>query len=85
MSVCVFVYLKSLRLVSSDQALKELGLSEHQLRFTCRVQLQDPHSDADTLTRIYTHLKRSGQSALFTSVIPLHDHLADPPVFHKIL
>ncbi|XP_063065335.1 integrator complex subunit 11 [Engraulis encrasicolus] len=47
----------SLRLVSSDQALKELGLSEHQLRFTCRVQLQDPHSDADTLTRIYTHLK----------------------------
>ncbi|XP_066547569.1 integrator complex subunit 11 [Amia ocellicauda] len=47
----------SLRLVSPDQALKELGLSEHQLRFTCRVQLQDPHSDADTLARIYTHLK----------------------------
>ncbi|KAJ3586473.1 hypothetical protein NHX12_012871 [Muraenolepis orangiensis] len=47
----------SLRLVSPEQALKELGLSEHQLRFTCRVQLQDPHSDADTLRRIYTHLK----------------------------
>ncbi|XP_015246521.1 PREDICTED: integrator complex subunit 11 [Cyprinodon variegatus] len=47
----------SLKLVSSEQALKELGLNEHQLRFTCRVQLQDPHSDSDTLHRIYTHLK----------------------------
>uniref|UniRef100_A0A665UQP7 Integrator complex subunit 11 n=1 Tax=Echeneis naucrates TaxID=173247 RepID=A0A665UQP7_ECHNA len=46
-----------LKLVSSEQALKELGLNEHQLRFTCRVQLQDPHSDPDTLHRIYTHLK----------------------------
>ena len=43
--------------------MKELGLSEHHLRFTCRVQLQDPHSDADTLHRIYMHLKRyEGQS-----------------------
>ncbi|XP_056895853.1 integrator complex subunit 11 isoform X1 [Takifugu flavidus] len=47
----------SLRLVSSEQALKELGLNEHQLRFTCRVHLQDPHSDNDTLHRVYTHLK----------------------------
>ncbi|XP_068589501.1 integrator complex subunit 11 [Cebidichthys violaceus] len=47
----------SLKLVSSEQALKELGLNEHQLRFTCRVQLQDPHSDSDTLHRIYAHLK----------------------------
>ncbi|TRY71333.1 hypothetical protein DNTS_016573 [Danionella cerebrum] len=47
----------SLRLVSPEQALKELGLSEHQLRFTCRLQLHDPHSDADTLARIYTHLR----------------------------
>uniref|UniRef100_A0A671N2C6 Integrator complex subunit 11 n=1 Tax=Sinocyclocheilus anshuiensis TaxID=1608454 RepID=A0A671N2C6_9TELE len=47
----------SLRLVSPEQALKELGLGEHQLRFTCRVQLHDPHSDTDTLTLIYTHLK----------------------------
>uniref|UniRef100_A0A3B4TGY2 Integrator complex subunit 11 n=1 Tax=Seriola dumerili TaxID=41447 RepID=A0A3B4TGY2_SERDU len=47
----------NLKLVSSEQALKELGLNEHQLRFTCRVQLQDPYSDADTLHRIYTHLK----------------------------
>ncbi|XP_061908658.1 integrator complex subunit 11 [Entelurus aequoreus] len=46
-----------LKLVSSEQALKELGLNEHQLRFTCRVQLHDPHSDPDTLRRIYTHLK----------------------------
>ncbi|MEQ2310293.1 Integrator complex subunit 11 [Ameca splendens] len=47
----------SLKLVSSEQALKELGLNEHQLRFTCRVQFQDVHSDSDTLHRIYTHLK----------------------------
>uniref|UniRef100_A0A3Q1JK31 Integrator complex subunit 11 n=1 Tax=Anabas testudineus TaxID=64144 RepID=A0A3Q1JK31_ANATE len=47
----------SLKLVSSEQALKELGLNEHQLRFTCRVQLQDPHCDSDTLHRIYKHLK----------------------------
>ncbi|XP_061758829.1 integrator complex subunit 11 [Nerophis ophidion] len=46
-----------LKLVSSEQALKELGLNEHQLRFTCRVQLHDPHSDPDTLRRIYMHLK----------------------------
>uniref|UniRef100_A0AAV2LZ89 Integrator complex subunit 11 n=1 Tax=Knipowitschia caucasica TaxID=637954 RepID=A0AAV2LZ89_KNICA len=47
----------SLKLVSSEQALKELGLNEHQLRFTCRVQLQDPHSEADTLHRVYMHIK----------------------------
>lgn len=44
--------------MSSEQALKELGLNEHQLRFTCRVHLQDPHSDNETLHRIYTHLRR---------------------------
>ncbi len=54
----VFLWPQSLKLVSSEQALKELGLNEHQLRFTCRVHLQDPHSDSDTLHRIYTHLKR---------------------------
>nr|XP_014343740.1 PREDICTED: integrator complex subunit 11 [Latimeria chalumnae] len=47
----------NLRLVSPEQALKELGLNEHQLRFTCRVQIQDPHKEQDTLTRIYNHLK----------------------------
>uniref|UniRef100_A0A6Q2XDP5 Integrator complex subunit 11 n=1 Tax=Esox lucius TaxID=8010 RepID=A0A6Q2XDP5_ESOLU len=51
------IWRASLRLVSPEQALKELGLSEHQLRFTCRVQLQDAHSDSDTHIRIYTHLK----------------------------
>ncbi|KAG9339258.1 hypothetical protein JZ751_023955 [Albula glossodonta] len=56
----------SLRLVSSEQALKELGLNEHQLRFTCRVQLQDPHSDTDTLSRVYTHLKRPIQTCFKT-------------------
>ncbi|XP_038677904.1 integrator complex subunit 11 isoform X1 [Scyliorhinus canicula] len=47
----------SLRLVSPDQAVKELGLSEHHLRYTCKVQIQDHHSEQDTLNRIYNHLK----------------------------
>uniref|UniRef100_A0A4W3GTU7 Integrator complex subunit 11 n=1 Tax=Callorhinchus milii TaxID=7868 RepID=A0A4W3GTU7_CALMI len=46
-----------LRLVSPEQAVKELGLSEHHLRYTCKVQIQDHHSEQDTLNRIYTHLK----------------------------
>lgn len=72
--------LQSLKLVSSEQALKELGLNEHQLRFTCRMQLQDPHSDSDTLHRIYTHLKRSEQSSpyhlqLILLYVAFHPHL----------
>lgn len=62
---------QSLKLVSSEQALKELGLNEHQLRFTCRVQLHDPHSDSDTLHRIYTHLKRSARRFSLPFAFPL--------------
>ncbi|KAG9482295.1 integrator complex subunit 11 [Eleutherodactylus coqui] len=47
----------SLRLVSPEQALKEIGLSEHQLRFTCRVHIQDCHKEQETVLRIYNHLK----------------------------
>lgn len=47
----------SLRLVSPEQALKELGLTEHHLRFTCSVTIQDSHKDQETLNRIYSHLK----------------------------
>lgn len=50
--------LQSFRLVSSEQALKELGLSEHQLRFTCRVHLQDTRKEQETALRVYSHLKR---------------------------
>lgn len=46
------------RLVSSEQALKELGLAEHQLRFTCRVHLQDTRKEQETALRVYSHLKR---------------------------
>ncbi|XP_025767983.1 integrator complex subunit 11 [Puma concolor] len=45
------------RLVSSEQALKELGLAEHQLRFTCRVHLHDPRKEQETAVRVYSHLK----------------------------
>ncbi|XP_072210290.1 integrator complex subunit 11 isoform X2 [Excalfactoria chinensis] len=47
----------SFRLVSPEQALKEMGLAEHQLRFTCRVHIQDPRKEHETVLRVYNHLK----------------------------
>uniref|UniRef100_A0A6I8QAQ1 Integrator complex subunit 11 n=1 Tax=Xenopus tropicalis TaxID=8364 RepID=A0A6I8QAQ1_XENTR len=47
----------SFRLVSPEQALKEIGLGEHQLRFTCRLHVQDTHKEQETVLRIYNHLK----------------------------
>ncbi|NWW41629.1 INT11 protein, partial [Panurus biarmicus] len=49
--------LQSFRLVCPEQALKELGLAEHQLRFTCRVHIQDPRKEHETGLRVYNHLK----------------------------
>lgn len=49
---------QNFRLVSSEQALKELGLAEHQLRFTCRVHLHDTRKEQETAMRVYSHLKR---------------------------
>ena len=43
--------------MSSEQALKELGLAEHQLRFTCRVHLHDTRKEQETAMRVYSHLK----------------------------
>ncbi|NWW75963.1 INT11 protein, partial [Climacteris rufus] len=47
----------SFRLVSPEQALKELGLAEHQLRFTCRVHIQEPRKEHEAVLRVYNHLK----------------------------
>lgn len=47
--------------MSSEQALKELGLAEHQLRFTCRVHLHDSRKEQETAMRVYSHLKRWAQ------------------------
>lgn len=87
--LAAFPCAQSLKLVSSEQALKELGLNEHQLRFTCRVQLQDPHSDSDTLHRIYKHLKRWESNcrnrevtcppAANNCLVFLHHPLSPPP------
>lgn len=38
--------------------LKELGLAEHQLRFTCRVHLHDTRKEQEMAMRVYSHLKR---------------------------
>uniref|UniRef100_A0A8C8CZ64 Integrator complex subunit 11 n=1 Tax=Oncorhynchus tshawytscha TaxID=74940 RepID=A0A8C8CZ64_ONCTS len=43
-----------LRLVSPEQALKELGLNEHQLRFTCRVQYRKTDLFDLLLKKCYT-------------------------------
>ncbi|KAJ1074784.1 hypothetical protein K5549_017958, partial [Capra hircus] len=48
---------ENFRLVSSEQALKELGLAEHQLRFTCRVHLHDTRKEQEMAMRVYSHLK----------------------------
>lgn len=47
----------NMQLVSPEQALKEIGLGEHQLRFTCRIHIQDPHKEPETVLRLYNHLK----------------------------
>ncbi|NXG59926.1 INT11 protein, partial [Hemiprocne comata] len=62
----------SFRLVSPEQALKELGLVEHQLRFTCRVHIQDPRKEHETVLRVYNHLK--GQSLIFSLPRVLKDY-----------
>ncbi|NWT12239.1 INT11 protein, partial [Vireo altiloquus] len=49
--------LQSFRLVSPEQALKELGLVEHQLRFTCRVHIQEQRKEHEAVLRVYNHLK----------------------------
>ncbi|XP_038602095.1 integrator complex subunit 11 [Tachyglossus aculeatus] len=47
----------SFRLVSSEQALTELELAEHQLRFTCRVHIQEARKEQEAVLRVYNHLK----------------------------
>ncbi|XP_078616191.1 integrator complex subunit 11-like [Branchiostoma floridae x Branchiostoma japonicum] len=47
----------SLRLVSPSQAMRELGLKEHEIRFTSTVTIHDPQPTQATVERLYTHLK----------------------------
>uniref|UniRef100_UPI00358E4B50 integrator complex subunit 11 isoform X1 n=1 Tax=Myxine glutinosa TaxID=7769 RepID=UPI00358E4B50 len=47
----------TLRLVPPSQAIKELGHTEHQLRFTASLQLRLPPGEADALTHLCTHLR----------------------------
>uniref|UniRef100_A0A8C8ZPV1 Integrator complex subunit 11 n=1 Tax=Prolemur simus TaxID=1328070 RepID=A0A8C8ZPV1_PROSS len=48
---------KGIMQLVGQQALKELGLAEHQLRFTCRVHLHDTRKEQETAMRVYSHLK----------------------------
>ncbi|XP_028921443.1 integrator complex subunit 11 isoform X2 [Ornithorhynchus anatinus] len=44
-------------LVMKDNALTELELAEHQLRFTCRVHIQEARKEQEAVLRVYNHLK----------------------------
>uniref|UniRef100_A0A2K5J3H8 Integrator complex subunit 11 n=1 Tax=Colobus angolensis palliatus TaxID=336983 RepID=A0A2K5J3H8_COLAP len=48
---------KGIMQLVGQQALKELGLAEHQLRFTCRVHLHDTRKEQEMALRVYSHLK----------------------------
>nr|XP_039268490.1 integrator complex subunit 11-like [Styela clava] len=48
-----------IRLLEQDEALQELGLPKHDLRFTSTVELQNAcRSEKLTMTRLYEHLKQ---------------------------
>ncbi|XP_046839429.1 integrator complex subunit 11-like isoform X2 [Xenia sp. Carnegie-2017] len=49
----------SLRLLEQDEAFKELGLVEHQLRFTSSVNLETRQSQNDVMDQLQTLLKGS--------------------------
>ena len=44
-------------LVEPSTAFRDLGLEEHQLRFTCTVSLDEEGSVTDTAERIYKLIK----------------------------
>ncbi|XP_067658938.1 integrator complex subunit 11-like [Haliotis asinina] len=46
-----------LQLVEPAQAFRELGLEEHQLRFTCTVSVDEPGTIMQTVDKIYNLLK----------------------------
>lgn len=59
-----------IRLLEQDEALHELGLPKHELRFTSTVNLQNAcHSEKVTMSRLYDHLKQilSTHSVAMTS------------------
>ena len=49
---------QKLQLIDPGQALKELGLEEHNLRFTSTVTLEEEGPTSQTAERIYQVVKR---------------------------
>ena len=49
---------QSLRLVESDQAMKELGLSEHKLRFTSSVTMETTVPPHVFMEKLQSQLER---------------------------
>ena len=49
----MYVTLQSLRLIEPSQAMKELGLVEHQIRFTSTITLDDPGPPTATTDKVY--------------------------------
>ena len=48
---------QKIMLVEPSAAFKDLGLEEHQLRFTCTVSLDEEGTVTDTAERIYKLIK----------------------------
>ena len=49
---------QKVQLVDAGDALKDLGLAEHQLRFTSTVSFDDEGQVSDTADKIYQIVKR---------------------------
>jgi len=56
--VFTFVLLQALRLMEPRQAMKELGLPEHEIRFTSTLTLEDDGQPTKTADKIYQLIKR---------------------------
>ncbi|XP_048580506.1 integrator complex subunit 11 isoform X2 [Nematostella vectensis] len=49
---------ESLRLLESEEAMKELGLTQHQLRFTSTVTMETSEPNHQILEKLHSHLER---------------------------
>jgi hypothetical protein len=56
--ITLFCLLQSFRLLESEEAMKELGLTQHQLRFTSTVTMEISEPSHVVLDRLHTHLER---------------------------
>ncbi|XP_037089149.1 integrator complex subunit 11-like [Pollicipes pollicipes] len=59
------------RVLESEAACTELGITRHEVRFTSTVTLQDPGAVSKTIDKLHTHLQRR---------LGITQHLGDGPI-----